>query len=172
VPRAEIRRATAAVLQQPLRYPGTWRENLAPGGSVRAEAARRALATVGLDAYAADLDAWLGPEFGGRDLSGGEWQRLAIARALLREDAEVVVFDEPTAALDPLAELELFRQFAELARGKTTVLISHRLGPTRLADLVLVLEGGRLVEAGPPARLLAAGGLFAQMFAAQAEWYR
>ncbi len=181
VPAAEVRRRCTAVFQQPLRYPDTLGRNVSPSGE--AAAAHEALARVGLANAAAvpqgatiaqgdPLDPLLGPEFGGVDLSGGQWQRVAIARALARAGADVAVFDEPTAALDPLAEVALFERFAELAAGRTTVLVSHRLGPTRLADRVLVLEGGRLVEDGPPDRLLASDGPFARMFAAQAAWYR
>gem|GEM_PF-7063595 len=115
-------------------------------------------------------DPRLRPEFGGVDLSRGQWQRLAIARALARPGADLTVFDEPTAALDPPAEMELFEQSSRLAAGRTVGLVSRRLGPTR--HRVLVLEGGRLVEDGPPSRLLAGDGPFARMFAAQAGWYR
>lgn len=168
-----VRRACTAVFQQPVRLPGSVRENVAFAAAAGADAALAGVQErVGIGRGALEPDLLLGPEFGGVDLSGGEWQQLAIARALFRTDAQVVVFDEPTAALDPLAELALFERFADLAAGRTTILVSHRLGPTRLADRVLVLDGGRLVEQGPPAQLLAANGRFAQMFAAQAEWYR
>lgn len=178
VPPVEVRRRCTAVFQQPLRYPETLGRNVAP--SCDAAAVERALAMVGLgstratshDAAIIGQDLPLGPEFGGVDLSGGQWQRVAIARALARSAADVAVFDEPTAALDPLAEVELFHEFARLAAGRTTILISHRLGPTRMADRVLVLDEGRVVEDGPPAVLLVAAGPFARMFAAQAEWYR
>ena len=177
----EVRRHCAAVFQHPLRLPARVAENVAAGAADVAalDGVQRALAAAGLDLSAQAGPAvdgaaglLLGPEFGGCDLSGGQWQRLAIARGLYRADADLLVFDEPTAALDPLAELALFERFAAMAAGRTALLIAHRLGPTRLADQVLVLEGGRLVEQGPPARLLAAGGHFARMFAAQAEWYR
>jgi len=178
IPPAEVRRHCTAVFQQPLRYPDTLHRNVSLAGETTT--VHDALAFVGLaDVHASPQaatsgtnDPLLGPEFGGVDLSGGQWQRLAIARALARPDAHLAVFDEPTAALDPLAEVELFEQFARLAAGRTTVLVSHRLGPTRLADRVLVLDGGHVVEDGPPAKLLAADGPFAHMFAAQAEWYR
>ena len=95
---------------------------------------------------------------------------MALARGFFRQ-AEVLVLDEPTAALDPLAEVALFTRFAELARGRTAVLVSHRLGICRLADRVLVLEHGRLVEEGSHAALIRAGGRYAAMFDAQARWY-
>ena len=105
-------------------------------------------------------------------MSGGEWQRVALARSLVKKDAELVIFDEPTAALDPLAELALFEHFVELVDGKTALLIAHRLGPTRLADRVAVLQNGYLVEIGTPSELLQRNGKYAEMFAAQSEWYQ
>jgi ATP-binding cassette subfamily B protein len=86
-------------------------------------------------------------------------------------EAEVLVLDEPTASLDPRAELAVFEEFAALARGRATFLISHRIGTARLADRILVLRGGRLVEAGNHAELVRAGGEYAQLFAAQRQWY-
>jgi ABC-type multidrug transport system fused ATPase/permease subunit len=117
------------------------------------------------------LDTVLGPDVGGTDLSGGQWQRVALARAFVR-DAQVLVLDEPTAALDPLAELALFARFVELLNGRTALMISHRLGATRLADRVIVLRGGQIVEEGRHDDLIARGGAYAALFAAQAQWYR
>ena len=91
---------------------------------------------------------------------------------MIKEGSEFVIFDEPTAALDPLAELEIFQQFVQLVDGKTALLIAHRLGPTRLADRVVVLDNGRIVEIGNPTELLQQNGKYAEMFAAQSEWYQ
>jgi ABC-type multidrug transport system fused ATPase/permease subunit len=123
-----------------------------------------------VQALPAGYDTLLGPDVGGFDLSGGEWQRVALARAFLRE-AQVLALDEPTAALDPLAELAVFERFADLAHGRTAVLISHRLGMSRLADKVIVLQQGRIVEEGTHDALLRARGQYAALFAAQARWY-
>ena len=168
---SDIFQNCVAVFQQPSRYPSTVGDNICLGETRQLNDMRKAIDTVGLADRAFGTDDLLSPEFGGIDLSGGEWQRIAIARALIRQDAQLIVFDEPTAALDPLAELELFSQFTELTRGRTTILISHRLGPTRLANRVVVLDGGNVVEQGSPAELRASGGVFATMYAAQAGWY-
>ena len=174
------RRACTVVFQQPARYPTTLHENLILESRDKVTSpllasdahAEATLAQVGLPADRFPLNSLLGPEFGGVDFSGGEWQRVAIARSLMKEAGEFVIFDEPTAALDPLAELEIFQQFVELVEGKTALLIAHRLGPTRLADRVVVLDNGRIVEIGNPTELLQRNGKYAEMFAAQSEWYQ
>lgn len=120
--------------------------------------------------FAQELDTWLGNEFGGRDVSGGEWLRLAVARGLFRQ-SQFVVFDEPTAAIDPVAEVEMIRELLTKDASRTTVVISHRLGVARLCDRILVLDEGQLVEEGTHEELLAMGGLYAEMWKAQASWY-
>jgi ATP-binding cassette subfamily B protein len=114
----------------------------------------------------------LGRRFeGGVELSGGEWQKIALARAYLR-DAQLLILDEPTAALDAKSELEVFERFAELTLGKMALLISHRFSTVRMADRIVVLEGGRLIEEGNHQQLMAAGGVYAGMFEMQAASYR
>jgi ATP-binding cassette, subfamily B, bacterial len=114
----------------------------------------------------------LGVRFeGGVDLSGGEWQRIALARAHLR-DAQLLILDEPTAALDARSEREVFERFAELTKGKTTVLISHRFSTVRMADRILVLAGGKIAEQGHHDELVKGGGRYAEMFELQAAGYR
>ncbi|MGQ0601207.1 MAG: ABC transporter ATP-binding protein, partial [Anaerolineales bacterium] len=107
----------------------------------------------------------------GRDLSGGEWQKIALARAFMR-DCEVIVLDEPTAALDAENEMRVFQQFRELIEDRMAVLISHRFSTVRMADQIYVIEEGRITESGPHADLLALGGTYARLFTLQAESYR
>ena len=110
-------------------------------------------------------------QVGGSEVSGGEWQKIAIARALIKRDARVLILDEPTAALDPVAEAKLYEDFSEMTGDKTTILISHRLGATRLADRILVFDEGRIVEEGSHAELMERNGLYAKMYRAQSQWY-
>ena len=107
----------------------------------------------------------------GVDLSGGEWQKVALARAYMR-DAQLLILDEPTAALDARAEYEVFQRFKELTAGKTAVLISHRFSTVRMADRILVLEGGRSPRLGTHEELLARAGRYAELFELQAAGYR
>jgi ATP-binding cassette subfamily B protein len=119
------------------------------------------------------LDTQLGRWFkDGTELSGGQWQKLAIARAFMREEADILVLDEPTAALDARAEKEVFERFRELTRGRTTILISHRFPTVRMADRILVIENGQVIEDGSHEQLVARGGRYATMFTLQAEGYR
>jgi ATP-binding cassette subfamily B protein len=107
----------------------------------------------------------------GVELSGGEWQKMAIARAYMRE-AEVLILDEPTAALDARSEFEVFKRFKELSEGKTAILISHRFSSVRMADRILVLAGGKVEAAGTHEELIAQSGRYAELFELQAAGYR
>jgi ATP-binding cassette subfamily B protein len=119
------------------------------------------------------LDAPLGRWFQkGTELSGGQWQKIALARAFMREDADILVLDEPTAALDAEAEHAVFERFRELAEGRTTIVISHRFPTVRMARRIVVLDRGAIVESGTHDELVARGGKYARMFALQAEGYR
>jgi len=116
------------------------------------------------------LDDVMGRKFGGRELSGGQWQKLAIARGLFR-DSELIVLDEPTGALDPLIEAEILSKFIEAAGSKTALIISHRVGLCKLVDRIIVMKEGEIVEDGTHGALLASGGEYAELYMAQAKWY-
>lgn len=114
----------------------------------------------------------LGREFeGGVDVSGGQWQRIAIARAFMG-DKPVLLLDEPTSQLDPIAESQLYREFAEMANGKTAIFITHRLASTMITDRILVIQNGVVTQEGTHEELMTSGGLYAEMFEAQRHWYR
>ena len=174
-----LRANIGVVFQDFVRYHMTAAENIAVGRIEAADdrerieqAARRSLADEVIRRLPDQYDQPLGKRFRkGVDLSGGEWQKIAIARAWMR-DAQLVILDEPTAALDARAELEVFQHFRELIAGRTAVLISHRFSSVRMADRILVLAEGELEAAGTHAELLAAGGRYAELFELQAEGYR
>ena len=167
------------IFQDFMRYEMTARENIAVGRieflpelhKIR-EAAEKSLADGVIEKLAGGYEQMLGRRFeGGVDLSGGEWQKLALARAYLRE-AQVLILDEPTAALDARAEYEVFERFNELTTGKMALFISHRFSTVRMAERIIVLENGSIAEEGSHDRLMARGGTYAGMFELQASSYR
>jgi ATP-binding cassette subfamily B protein len=126
-----------------------------------------------VSALSGGLDAPLGRWFSeGTELSGGQWQKLALSRAFMREEADILVLDEPTASLDAEAEHAVFERFRALAQGRTTIVISHRFPTVRMAHTIIVLSHGTIVEQGTHEELVALGGKYARMFALQAEGYR
>lgn len=167
----------SAVFQRFQKYKMTLRENVIlsdsgrPIDDIRAESS---LDKADLDwrsgSFPEGMDTMLAREFGGTDLSGGQWQRLAIARGFYRRH-NLIVLDEPTAAIDPLEETAVYKKFAELSRDKTAVIITHRLGSARIADRIIVLEKGRIVETGGHEELMERKGLYYEMYTAQAKWY-
>jgi ATP-binding cassette subfamily B protein len=175
----DLRREIGIIFQDFFRYDMAVRDNIAAGrveliknDAALWEAARRS----GVDQIVANLpgglEQMLGRRFeGGVDLSGGQWQRMALARAYLR-DAQVLILDEPTAALDAVAEAEVFMNFAELTRERMAILISHRFSTVRLAGRIVVLADGRISEDGSHDQLMASGGQYARLFEMQAANYR
>ena len=174
-----LRARIGVIFQDFVRFHLTAAENIGVGriGDLEdrpriADAASRSLADQLIGRLPMGYDQPLGRRFNnGIDLSGGEWQKIAIARAYMRE-ADVLILDEPTAALDARAEYEVFERFKDLSRGRTAVLISHRFSTVRMADRIVVLGGGRVIESGTHAALVAAGGPYAELFDLQASGYR
>lgn len=172
-------KVVSAVFQDFIRYQLTLRENIGFGDilSINNESQLEVAATkTGIDLISQRLpngyDTQLGHEYeGGNELSQGQWQKIALSRSFFNVDAELVIYDEPTAALDPFAEAELFKQFSELVEGKTSIMISHRLGSCRNVDLILVLKEGHLVEQGTHEELIQLQGEYAKMYMAQSQWY-
>jgi ATP-binding cassette, subfamily B, bacterial len=174
-----LRRNIGVIFQDFVRYEFILKENIGVSqvealddtARIR-EAARRSLADSVASRLEKGYDQMLGRRFdGGVELSGGEWQKVALGRAYMRE-AQVLILDEPTASLDARAEYEVFLRFAELTKGKMAVLISHRFSTVRMADRIIVLQGGELVDHGTHEELLARGGLYAELFSLQAAGYR
>ncbi len=175
----DLYREIGVIFQDYMRYEMTARENIAVGRieqlqnmELVRESARKSMAEDVVAKLAAGYDQMLGRRFdGGVDLSGGEWQKVALARAYLR-DAQVLILDEPTSALDARSEYEVFQRFAELTSGKMAIFISHRFSTVRMADRIVVLENGRIAEEGDHEALTNLGGRYAEMFELQAASYR
>ena len=174
----DLRRQIGVVFQDYVQYHLTARENiwlgnleLAPDSERLRAAACESGAHEVIQSLPQGYDTMLGSFFeAGRELSVGQWQKIAIARAFFR-DAQIVILDEPTSALDAEAEFEVFQRFRELAQGKTALVISHRLSTVRMADRIVVLRQGRIVENGSHSSLMALDGVYARLFALQANQY-
>jgi len=175
----DLYREIGVIFQDFMRYEMTARENIAVGRideindlPLIQRAADKSMANEVIERLPRTYEQTLGRRFeNGVDLSGGEWQKVALARAYLR-DAQVLILDEPTAALDARSEFEVFQRFAELTAGKSALFISHRFSTVRMADRIVVLHNGRIAEDGNHDRLLSLGGRYAGMFEMQAASYR
>lgn len=171
---SELNKVCTVVFQDFGKYELTLRENVALGNVSLMqddEKLRMALKTANFCEGDIALDQKLGHLFeNGRELSGGQWQKVAIARTLLSA-SDFLVMDEPTAALDPVAESRMYDTFTELTKGRGTVIISHRLASAKMADKIVVVEGGKVVEAGSHMFLMGKHGKYAEMFEMQRAWY-
>ena len=175
-----LRRRVAVIFQDFARYQLKVGENIGVGDVEHFEdqarwraAAELATASPFVEEMPEGYQTQLGKWFrNGRELSGGQWQKIALARAFIREGADILVLDEPTAAMDARAEAQVFEQFRELAHERMVILISHRFSTVRMADQILVVQGGRILEQGNHERLMALDGLYAHLFTLQARGYR
>jgi ATP-binding cassette subfamily B protein len=175
-----LRLRFGVIFQDFVRYQMTVGENIGAGDERHfedearwREAARAGQADEMIEALPEKYRTQLGKWFqGGRELSGGQWQKIAVSRSFMRRDADIRVLDEPTAAMDAEAEAEVFRHVRDLAEGRMTILISHRFSTVRMADEIVVLEAGRIVERGDHAQLMAGSGVYARLFELQARGYR
>lgn len=176
---ADLRKQVGVIFQDYIRYQMTVLQNIAIGNIDEKEnrelivhAARQSLADLLVEKLPGKYDQALGKRFNqGVELSGGEWQKIALARGYMK-DAQLLILDEPTSALDARAEYEVFQRFSELTKGKTAVLISHRFSTVRMADRILVLEKGELLEEGSHEELLKKNGRYSELFNLQAMGYQ
>jgi ATP-binding cassette subfamily B protein len=175
-----LRRRIGVIFQDFVRYQLTVGENIGAGDDRAyddrarwAEAAEKGLAAPVIAELPSGFDTQLGKWFkDGRELSLGQWQKVALARAFMRKDADILVLDEPTASMDAAAEVQIFDRFREMTRDQMAILISHRFSTVRMADEILVLTNGRVVEQGSHAQLMADDGPYARLFSLQAAGYR
>lgn len=176
---SKVRRTMSVVFQDFGKYEASLRENITISDSSKIatdEQLKELAARTGAYEFIKDQKRGFDEVIGtfsqeGSNLSGGQWQKIATTRAAYRDSARIMILDEPTAALDPVAEADLYRSFADLTGDRTTILISHRLGITRIVDRILVFDDGRIVEDGSHEELIDGDGLYAKMYRAQAQWY-
>jgi ABC-type multidrug transport system fused ATPase/permease subunit len=177
---SEIKGLSSVVYQDFAKYYISLYDNIAiadMGNADNRENVKNAIELVGLSGAVSKLKSKLDTPLGkiqenGVDLSGGEWQRIAMARSVIN-NAPLKILDEPTAALDPVSESAVYNNFERISKGKTTIFISHRLGSTKLADIIYVLSGGKIIEGGSHSELMKVeDGVYAEMFNSQAEWYK
>lgn len=169
----------SGVFQKVQKYKMTLKENVILGvpkelnGEAKKEKKEhviKVLEEAGFEQDNIELDTMLSPEYGGIDISGGQWQRLAIARGLYRYN-DLIVLDEPTAAIDPVEEARIYMQFQKMAKDQCAIIVTHRLGSAKLADRIIVMDKGEIIDVGTHEELLERPGKYADMFKAQAKWY-
>jgi ATP-binding cassette subfamily B protein len=176
---ASLHSRMSVVFQDFNRYHFLLRENITLGSiehSTDEIRLNKAVERGGVNSFLPDLPKGLDSHLGrwfkeGTELSGGQWQKVALSRAFIREEANILILDEPTAALDSEAEFTIFERFRELTKGRTTILISHRFPTVRMADTIILIESGKIIEQGSHAELVKFNGRYAQFFEAQAKGY-
>lgn len=165
----------SGVFQKYQRYQMTLKENVQISANGNGSDFKKVLKQVGLDDKAACFplgdETMLSREFGGVELSGGEWQRIAIARGLYRHH-HMIVLDEPTAAIDPIEESHIYNQFIKLSKHKTAVIVTHRLGSIKIADKIVVMDKGKIIDMGSHNELMKRSKLYAEMYNSQSAWYQ
>ncbi|SHH80688.1 ATP-binding cassette, subfamily B [Clostridium collagenovorans DSM 3089] len=179
---ASIYKNTSAVFQKYQRYKMTLKENVVISsinlkdigknkidGDIK-KAIKEADLEITKDKFPKDLDTMLSREFDGIDLSGGQWQRIAIARGFYKKH-NMIVLDEPTAAIDPVEETKIYEKFSEMSKGNTSIIVTHRLGSAKIADRIVVMDKGNIVEVGTHAELMEKKGQYYDMYEAQSKWY-
>ena len=170
---ASVYAGVSGVFQKYQRYKMTLKENVSIS-DITSETDQTQINSVlseaGFEMGSLKLDDMLSPEFGGIDLSGGQWQRVAIARGLYRANG-FIVLDEPTSAIDPIEETKVYKQFEQLAKGKCAIVVTHRLGSAKLAQRIVVMEECKIVDVGTHEQLMSHPGKYAAMWEAQAQWY-
>ncbi|MEJ6950833.1 ABC transporter ATP-binding protein [Natronospora cellulosivora (SeqCode)] len=177
IERKSLYQHVSAISQDFMRYSLTLRENIAisdlkkiSNDSIITET----ICNLGLEELLKSnngLDIQMGREFGGQELSGGQWQKLAIARGLFKA-SEFIILDEPTSTLDPIIETEILKQFIEIARNKTAIIISHRVGLCKFADKIIVMKDGEICESGTHSSLITRNGEYQSLYVSQEQWYR
>lgn len=178
--KSRLRKGISVIFQDFAHYEGTLRENIAVSDLERKlsdEEIMKLAKSIHVEDVIEEQPEGLNGLLGslskkGNDLSGGQWQKIALLRAVYRDRTNIMILDEPTAALDPLAEAELYRNFSEITGNRTTLLISHRLGITKLVDRILVFKDGRIIEDGTHQELMDRRGHYCAMYQAQASWYQ
>lgn len=168
-----VYKRTSGVFQKYQRYKMTLEENVTISDNVITTDTDKVVSVLKEAGFQKDnigLDDMLSPEYGGVDISGGQWQRVAIARGLYRDNG-FIVLDEPTSAIDPIEETLIYKQFARLAEGKCALVVTHRIGSARLADRIIVMDEGKIVDIGTHDELIARSGKYAEMWKAQVQWY-
>lgn len=167
-----LNKPISGIFQDFIKYKMTLKENIMISDMESSKPLEEVIriANVNMDKFSDGLETLLSREFGGIDISGGEWQRIAIARGLYRS-CDLIILDEPTAAIDPLEESRIFHLFEKATIGKTTILVTHRLGSVKIADKIVVLDNGRIVEYGTHEMLIKQKGIYYTMYSEQSKWY-